>query len=467
VAPVNRVPPEILALVPDFWDKHYNHRDRDLIALTHVCQAWREAFTSRSSLWTDLDCRGEDKTRVYLERSKYLPINLSLYTEDRLPAYHPFFKIIRGVIGRLGSLSIEVLRTKHLQRITDHLSLPAPLLEKLSICGGLLSHPRRNPVLPPALLNGDLSSLRSLSLSSVRTELPWRNMVHLTSFELYSTSSGEVTIRQLLDFFEGAPRLRKIHLCHATPTSGAQNGRLVSLACLEWMEITSGGSASLFLGHMLIPVGAYLKIEVDLLIPPIKDHPPRFLDNLRNFPDFTAIELCGDIMGPHMQFSGLNGRVRVVPSASRVDKTRLMLESLDQFDTSKVERLEIDRGHPSSSDPLYRALLPMEHLRTLTLCHCPSPHTFVHALHPDMSSSGVVVCPELDELVIMLEQGKLDMGSIIGVVAARASSGTKLRSIRIIGDIDKPVWTDVLELRKHVLRVEYHPDLDYDIDEEY
>jgi hypothetical protein len=77
-----------------------------------------------------------------------------------------------------------------------------------------------------------------------------------------------------------------------------------------------------------------------------------------------------------------------------------------------------------------------------------------------------MVCPELGELVIMLEQEKFDMGSIIGVVAARASSGMKLRSIRIIGDIDKPVRTHVLELRKHVLRVEYHPDLDYDIDEE-
>jgi hypothetical protein len=118
-------------------------------------------------------------------------------------------------------------------------------------------------------------------------------MVHLTSFKLYSTLPGEVTIRQLLDFFEGVPRLHKILLYLTTPDSSAQNGRLVSLACLEWMEITSGGSASLLLDHMLIPVGADSTIEVDLHSPPIKDHPPRFLDNLKNFPNFTTIELCG------------------------------------------------------------------------------------------------------------------------------------------------------------------------------
>jgi hypothetical protein len=294
-------------------------------------------------------------------------------------------------------------------------------------------------------------------------------MVHPTSFKLYSTSPGQVTIGQLLDFFEGAPRLRKILFYSATPTSGAQNGRLVSLACLEWMEITNGGSASLFLDHLLIPAGADLTIEVDLTSPPIKDHSPRFLDNLRDFPDFTAIELCDGGRDPHIQFSGPNRRVRIIPSTSRVDKTCLMLESLGQLDTSKVERLEIDHGNSPSSDPLYRALLPMEHIRTLTLRHYASPYVFVHALHPNKSSSGAVVSPKLEELVIMLEWGNddtVDMRSIIEVVAARASGGAKLKSIRIVGDIDKLVRTDVLELKKHVTHVEFDPELDNDIDEE-
>jgi hypothetical protein len=123
VAPVNRVPPEILALVPDFWSKDYDDRDRDVIALTHVCQAWREVFISRASLWTNLDYEDEDKTRAYFERSKSLPINLSLGVGSLPSSSRPLFKTIPHAIGRLRSLSIAVNGAlEHLLKTTDHLS---------------------------------------------------------------------------------------------------------------------------------------------------------------------------------------------------------------------------------------------------------------------------------------------------------------------------------------------------------
>jgi hypothetical protein len=99
-----------------------------VITLTHVCRAWREVFTSRSSLWTNLNCENKDQAHVYLERSKSLPVNLSLNADDDLPSYHPFFEIIPRAVGRLGSLFIGVL-PEDLQTITAHLSHPAPLLE--------------------------------------------------------------------------------------------------------------------------------------------------------------------------------------------------------------------------------------------------------------------------------------------------------------------------------------------------
>jgi hypothetical protein len=453
LAPVNQIPPEILALIPDFWDKHYEGRDQGVIALTHVCRAWRGVFTSRSSLWTDLDCEDKDKTRVYLERSRSLPVNLSLHTEDRQPPYPPFSEIIPHVLGQLRSLTIDVKR-KHLQDITAHLSRPAPLLEKLSIAGGGYHEAHYNPMLTPALFNGDLSSLRKLSLRAVRTELPWRNMANLTSFMLRRTSPGEFTVKHLLDFFESTPHLRKVHLHSATPTSSAQDERLVSMACLETIEITGVGSVSILLDHLLIPVGARLTIEVDPPSPPTNNHALGFLGNLKNFPGFTTVDLCspGD-WRPHIQFSGPNGQVKMIPRISRVDETRLVLEFLDQFDTSRVEQLRIGRGDFPSTDPPHRALLPMKHLRTITLRHCGDSHVFIHALHPNMSSSGVVVCPELEELVIVRDGGVLDTSSVIGIVAARASKEAKLKSIRITGG--KPVWTNVLErLERHVSHVE-------------
>jgi hypothetical protein len=288
-------------------------------------------------------------------------------------------------------------------------------------------------------------------------------MVNLTSFELLY--SHGVTVRQLLDFFESAPRLRRVSLYDVTPAPGAQSGRLVSMACLEVMQITESGSPSLLLDHLLIPVGARLTIEVDLPNHPINNHALTFLSNLKNFPSFIAVDLStASYWKPHVQFSGPNGQVKMILSASRVNKARAMLESLDHFDTSRVELLTINGGNSSSRDPLYRALLPMKHLRTLTLRRIASPHIFVHALHPNVSPSGVVACPKLEELVIVLNGMTIDMKIVTGVVAARASRGAKLKSIRIV-DKDKSAGTDVSELQKHVLHVEYGPEFDGDGDD--
>jgi hypothetical protein len=448
--PVNKIPPEILSLIPDFWNDNYNDRDRDIITLTHVCQAWREVFTSRSSLWTDLNCKNKDKTRVYLERSKSLPINLSLDTRHRPPPYLPFFDVIPHAIGRLKSLSIEGT-PENLQGITTHLSRPAPLLEKLSISGGRDREARHNPVLALTLFDGDLSSLRSLSLTSVRTELPWRNMVNLTSFNLCSMPPGEITVGQLLDFFESAPHLREVDIWVVTPTSGTQNGRLVSLARLEKINIIGGGPAFLLLDHLLIPVGAHMMIDTDLSSSPIEDRPPRFLNNLRNLSNFTSIDLWNNI-----NFSGPNGEITMLPS----DNTPLVLEALDQFDTSRVEYLRIGYGKSLSSGPPYRTLLPMRHLRTLELHGFENSHIFIHALHPGMSPSGLVVCPKLKKLWIELPEETLDLKDFVGMAAARASRGAKLKSVTIRQN--SYVRTDVLELRKHVSRVNCGPEFDFE-----
>jgi hypothetical protein len=310
-------------------------------------------------------------------------------------------------------------------------------------------------VLTPALFDGDLSSLRELCLESVRTQLPWRNMANLTSFTLCRTSPGGATVRQILDFFKSAPLLREVNFYSATPTSSDRDCKLVSLACLKRMRITGGGSASLLLDHLLIPIGTRMTIVTDFPNSSIDDNPPSFLHNLRNLPNFTEIESCNG-PGPcsYMDFSGPNGKVRMYAN----DRIRLVLESLNHFDTSKTEYLQIAGGKSLSSDPPYRTLLPMKHLRALTLYQFKGSHIFIRALHP----SGVVVCPKLEDLWIQLYEETLDLKDVIGMAVARASRGAKLKSITI--HQDNYVRTDVLELRKHVLHVDCGPEFKIDDD---
>jgi len=400
----------------------------------------------------------EDKAHVYLERSKSSSIALSLSREDSLMLpFDPVFQIIPQIIGRLGYLHLRGT-PENIQDIIAHLSRPAPLLKDLTIFAYPQSTPFQLPVLTSTLFDGDLSSLRKLYLNSVRTELPWRNMANLTTFSLRHTPPGEITVRHLLDFFESAPHLREVNLYVTTPTSGAQNGRLVPLAYLKRMEITSDGPYSVLLDHLLIPVCAELVLEVDFLSSPADDL-PRSLDNLRNLSNFTTIKLHVDELCPYMTFSGPNGRVSIIPTPTLFNETSLLLGLLDRLDTSRTERFRIENDKYLYRDLVYCVLLPLKELRALMVYECNGPNVFFNALHPSTSSPDAVVCPKLEELVLVLcENGKVfDMGVLIGMAEVRASGGKRLKTVRIVDGGDELNPEGVLELGKHVGRVECTP----------
>ena len=428
-----------------------------MISLTHVCQAWREIFISHASLWTRFDCVDMDKTRVYLERSKSSPISLWIGQGNDLSPHDPLLQVIPHATSRLKSLTVHAKR-EQIDNITLHLSHPAPRIEHLSIyCGSVLDSANK-PVLETALFNGDLSSLHALYLMHVCTKLPWRNMVNLTSFTLGHTSPGKVSIRQLLDFLDSAPRLERVKLDSATPTSGAQGGRLVSLERLKSMTILGNEPCSLLLDHLLIPVGAKLSVLASSFHGGFEDQFPRSLDNLRNLSDFTNIHL--DFADrPDLRFTGPNGQVTLTRASPGFDSTSQAFEFLAQIDTSKVERLDINRGNPPSGGPPYRALLRMETLRTLKLSRCQGPHLFIRALRPGTSSSRAVVCPNLEDLILVLRTNSetFKIRDLVRMATARALSGAKLRTVKIIGGQGEPDPGGALELGKHVSHVEYVP----------
>ena len=410
-------------------------------------------FVSHSSLWTDFGCVDADKTRVYLERSKSSPITLRVDGEGDISPQDPLLQVIPHAADRLKSLFMYAT-PERINPITTLLSRPAPHLEYLSIDCNYDLEGTSGLTLPTTLFNGDLSSLRELHLEYVHTELPWRNMVNLTSFTLGYSPLGEVSIGQYLDFLESAPRLERIWLQSATSTSGDQDGRLVSLACLNWMEIGGSKRCSLLLDHFLIPVGANLGITVNPFDP---THLPRRLDNLKNLSDFTDITLCFDRICPVTQFSGPNGQLTMTCASLGGNPTSPILDYLAHIDTSKTERLEIGRGNPPSRDLPYRVLLRMRNLRTLKLSRCQSPHFFIRALNPGMSSSRTVVCPELEELVLVLRANSetFNIKDFVKMATARALGGAKLGTVRIVCGQDELDSAGVLELRKHVSRVEY------------
>ena len=101
----------------------------------------------------------------------------------------------------------------------------------------------------------------------------------------------------------------------------------------------------------------------------------------------------------------------------------------------------------------------MEDLRTLTLFKCSVPQVFISALEPTTGLSETVVCPKLEELVLVLRDDR-DMShitpSFIKMAAARASRGEEPKTIRIVRGEAK-ADPDVSKLRGHKWNVEYDP----------
>jgi hypothetical protein len=224
-APINRIPPELFSLISKYLGK--GNMDKTLIAMTHTCRTWRELLTTCPSLWTRLDCVSIDKTHIYIERAKSSPLEIALH---RVPSHlEDTFLLVTPHICRLRSLSI-IGRRDLPEYLTLHLSCPIPLLEELRII--LTYNP--TPVLNNMLFNGNLSSLRTLSLTGVITHLPWKDLSKLTTFELCYVPEDKIPITKLLNFFMNAPHLANITFHHSIPTSShAPPEQVVSLPHLK------------------------------------------------------------------------------------------------------------------------------------------------------------------------------------------------------------------------------------------
>ena len=219
---INRIPPEVFSLILDYWERQ--DAERDAIALTHVCHGWREIFTSRSSLWTHLDCKDAEKTHTHIGRSRSHPLEISLMRWERIPYCNDALLMAIPHIGRISSLTIYVL-SDALSRLLNHFPFPAPFLKELKIVLHYdgLAHDPRPATIPNTILPDCSPPLRKLRLSNVATDLPWRNLSNLTVFEFrhFPDTVDSLFVGQLLNFFESAPLLRKITLHDSIPTSSA------------------------------------------------------------------------------------------------------------------------------------------------------------------------------------------------------------------------------------------------------
>ena len=456
-APINRIPPEILSLVPDYYPE--DDMDECLIALTHVCRSWRRTFIHRPSLWTRLDLTNIGKTRTYIRRSRSSPLKLHLWDHQIVgDAFAP----VTPHIGQLKSLTLTI-NAKAPPIVLTHFRCHAPLLEKLDI-----DTFATNRVLGSGLFNGDLSSLRELRVCGVITHLPWKNLANLRSVIL-ENCFPQHSVTPLLDFFESAPLLHTVRLEGLiTCSSDTPRCRMIPLRHLKALVIDADLSPSILLRHLHIPTGASLTSEFwfDGEESPYLDYLPERPSNFCNLSDITAINLLLYSRQVRLRLSGSSGSLRVLAFShqSLPYPTRCrILRSLDPF-LSTTQRLAIsDYEYPEQCEvedcPIFQVLSSANNLRTLILTSCVGL-PFLRALDPGQHPSNHVLCPKLEELVFYLHfRTPVDFEHLTGMIENRSSRGSKFSSITLVSDTDLYGQVEeVLKLREHVTDVVYRVD---------
>jgi hypothetical protein len=462
LAPINRVPPEILSLIPGYFggddgDGDGDDMDEVIITLTHVCRDWRDIFISRSSLWTRFDFTNIEKTRTYIQRSQSSPLNFSLDGESVI---NDAFSLVIPHTHRLKSLTI---RSDTLPSVLEHLRCHTPLLEKLDIRVSTQS----NPAFDGALFGGDLSSLHELRLERVTTDFPWNNLANLRVVSLESGSHKYGTT-QILDFFESAPLLCAVSLQYQMPDlSDAPPERIVPLRHLKVFAFIANPPQSILLHHLCIPIGASLisGFEFKGDGSPLLDYLPERSPNFNNLNHITSINLSFSRYCKHTRLEGPSGSLHVL--ANRVYRPsdsidHKILRSFGHPILSTIQRLaisEYNHERPTEVEecPIFQTLSPTDNLQTLILIDCKNL-PFILALDPEQNPSNLVLCPNMEELVFHVEGlDLLPLKNLFNMAKNRALGGARLSSITLVnmGSDDDEERVEVLKLREHVTHVQY------------
>ena len=458
-APISRIPPELLSLIPRYWDK--DPGDNNLIVLTHVCRGWRDIFTAYSSLWTHLDCSNIGKTCAYIERSKSSPLEISLHEYRNTYYRKDVFLLAIPHIDRVTSINVFG-GEKLLQDITEHLSCPVPLLRNVTI--NITCSPP--PVLSSRLFGSDLSSLRTLNMSGVVPHLPWKNIPRLTTFVFRHASGHRVSVTPLLDFFANAPSLCEVELGSIPDSSDAPPGRVVSLPSLKSLTILADSQpSSILLSHLSIPTRASLYLEIDLCDPGslFQKFIPNTTINLQNISTISSV--CIDFGAADISIQ-LNGRIggvsmlgyRSWSMAGPTIPDSAIIRSLDYFALSRVQRLAItmyDARRLEETDTAHHHFFDTtKHLRTLFL-NQSNNRPFILALNPDESPAKQILCPELEGIFLYIEDRKsFDIEELDSMARERALVGAKLHSLRVVCQNRLVPEEELFRLREHVAHVE-------------
>ena len=457
-APVNRLPPEIIARALEF-----RSGEKDLISATHVCHRWRSALSSSPSLWTEVVFRDTDQVLTHLTRSGALPIDVlfkptrvsfetwTFEPEDLFTSCIPWFDRMKSLYIRGDEAQIET--------IIRRLCPPAPLLQDLKFDGiPNLSLVRRivgAVNFPHNFLGRQVPSLRNLSFDSISPipiiEFPLPNLTSLT----WSDRNSRVTVGDLLALLTSSPLLEVIDIrLQVQSVSSAERATAVTLNKLRELTWSNSGGPFSLTSCLIAPELNWLSLRVVPLFDSPESDLASFLPpHAGHFPllaEPTGVRYTTRRNARLCLFTSETGylRITVVPNNFPHDAPPfawLSRETSISFRCTRQLVMEADYP-PLGEIPIDQ----FESLESLELVDCTDMYSSLMLPYRHRLSGALVVpLPTLMELQTT-SNAALPLDELAEVLRERKEAGHGVAAVRIRGVCAEPAEELIAKMKEFV-----------------
>ncbi|TFY53314.1 hypothetical protein EVG20_g10172 [Dentipellis fragilis] len=275
LAPVNRLPPEVLAHVFSFlqvvdrpsvveYDPHTTEYDIGWIYATHVCRHWRVVALEHSSLWSNilLDL-GSRWAKEFLRRARMAPITFKM-VELGMATGVDVAGTIKQHLGHIREFSIAARNVGEVHSFLPSLRGAAPVLEKASLHDNVRHRGGSNtPMLPADLFGRTAPRLRHLKIACFRFSWPTLAFGSISHLDIEQDPRAPRLDEELHDFehclraLADMPRLEVIELKYALPTLPLEIA--ASFRASDTPRITLPNLQNLYLHDYVVECGLLLE----------------------------------------------------------------------------------------------------------------------------------------------------------------------------------------------------------------
>jgi hypothetical protein len=285
LALISVLPPELLARIFHFhafvepaWSTDV--RRLGWIAVTHVCQRWRQVALDDSSLWTRIS--GYSASAEWIAETLVRARNAPLVVDLVGTPIPEILAMFPGHISHTRELRLRNLSQLHSQTIREICELEAPELEDFELGLSIASPFHFDEIVGKTLFKGRTPKLRTLSLAQLY--IPWslipRGQLTQLKVVIYRgdpiADLSPADLDQLFDLLINSPQLEILALefCLPKMLSQVSHGQPIHLPHLSRLSV--GGPTSRvanLLKRLTIPSSATLHLRcISETSPTYNDH---------------------------------------------------------------------------------------------------------------------------------------------------------------------------------------------------